>query len=90
MNKNKKIGMMLILLPPILFIVSLVGYAVASAILNHQLVQLTTTTTVNPNITVFIIVRMVMGLLGILGILGVFTSIPAGIYFLIKKEKILL
>ncbi len=79
MTKNKKIGTALIILPPTLFIVSNIGYAIVSFVLNQQLAN------GNPNTTSFAILRTILGLCGMLGIVGFFISIPIGVYFLAKK-----
>lgn len=93
MTKNKKIGIALVIIPLILLIGSLVSYSVTSFIIANQ------HTTVSPSdvsdtglvknipaTTTLNILRMVLGLFGLFGVLGMLTMVPAGIYFLNKKN----
>ena len=82
--RQKKIGIILIILPPFLLVGAIIGYTVTHAILQGFLLS-------NPNLesrtVYFTLLQFVLGLAGLFGIVGLFTSIPAGIYLLSKKTK---
>ena len=84
MTRNKKIGIVLLMLPPLLFIGSIIGNMIAVFLINSTL------TTIDPSVPtplIFSSLKLVLSLFGLLGVVGFFTAMPAGVYFLAKSEE---
>lgn len=80
MSRNKKIGIVLLLLPVVLIIISLGGARIAGLIIGSMPDQSA------PAPRGFGILATILGGAGIAGLIGIFTTIPAGIYFMAKSE----
>jgi len=87
MTRNKKIGLILIILPFFLIIGSLAGYTVAGFVIQQKITaSQSDPVSAGSGVPVYSILRVVLGFAGLLGVLGLFICIPAGIYFLNKKN----
>lgn len=81
MSRNKKIGIVLLLLPVALITISLGGARIAGLIIGSM------ADSSAPASGWFAVLRTILGGAGIAGLIGIFTAIPAGIYFMAKGER---
>ncbi len=97
---KKRLGIFFILLPIVLLLVAVIGYAIASFVVatdqvprKIENIEISTSTAglqeVGLRDTVGSIVQIILGFLGIIGVLGLFVFIPLGIVLMVTaKEKV--
>ena len=82
-SKNKRIGLLWLILPPGGLIMILAAYAIATYVIN--VMSQAQAYSSNYGETTIAIMNIILGFLGIICVVGVLVGIPIGIYFLNKK-----
>jgi hypothetical protein len=88
MPSHKKLGIFFVVLPPILFVLAIVGHAISSFIFSAHFATEPPTGLLAADdawLTASRTVRAAFGLFGLVGVIGFFTLEPLGIYLIYKK-----
>lgn len=81
MNKKEKIGLGLIVLPPIILVSTVAFYAIFSFVVAQ------TVDSDNFPVVILRLINVALGFFGLVGVLGIVIGIPAGVILILTGQK---
>ena len=89
-SRNRTLGIILIVAPFLVIIINLFLFAIVNAILSgDSYLQASSNYPGSSRALILNIINFILVFIGLLATIGIFVGIPLGIYFLVKRDKLL-